>query len=380
MGVAKDSREQEDVWLILASHVPALADRGGMVRYTVEVTGALLRAGVRVAVHCQPSAVGAFAGLGVAAPDLHPHAHHFGLRNALGERYGLKATLAAVRPRVILGTKHLVPRRSPGAIRVLTVHDMMPFDRPQDFGTAKRLLLPQPYLRSLLDADVLACVSEATRKRLVARAPSTADRAVVIPNAMTPSLQHATAQPLAPLAGRRFILAVGDPSPRKNLRHLIGLWSAVEARVPGAHLAVVGPPGWGRAGDLTGLDALVARGAASLHGRVSDGELRWAYEHAAALACPSLLEGFGLPVVEAAAFGCPAIISQDAALVEAGAGWAESYPLTDAEAWCRALASALAAGGGASRVRPRHPVRTWDDVAAELIAATASVRVEAALR
>ena len=46
--------------------------------------------------------------------------------------------------------------------------------------------------------------------------------------------------------------------------------------------------------------------------------LRWLYQHARCLAFPSLYEGFGLPVLEAMASGCPVVTSREASLPEVG--------------------------------------------------------------
>ncbi|MEI8233733.1 MAG: glycosyltransferase family 1 protein [Verrucomicrobiota bacterium] len=53
-------------------------------------------------------------------------------------------------------------------------------------------------------------------------------------------------------------------------------------------------------------------------GYVSVEELAWLYHHAAMTVFPSLFEGFGLPLVEAMAAGCPVACSRAAALPETG--------------------------------------------------------------
>jgi glycosyltransferase involved in cell wall biosynthesis len=52
-------------------------------------------------------------------------------------------------------------------------------------------------------------------------------------------------------------------------------------------------------------------------GYVSDAQLRWLYKEASAFVLPSLLEGFGMPALEAALHGLVSIISRDSALAEA---------------------------------------------------------------
>jgi glycosyltransferase involved in cell wall biosynthesis len=54
-----------------------------------------------------------------------------------------------------------------------------------------------------------------------------------------------------------------------------------------------------------------------LLGYVSDAQLRWLYQEASAFVLPSLLEGFGMPALEAALQGLVPIISRDSALAEA---------------------------------------------------------------
>jgi glycosyltransferase involved in cell wall biosynthesis len=52
-------------------------------------------------------------------------------------------------------------------------------------------------------------------------------------------------------------------------------------------------------------------------GYVSDAQLRWLYQEASAFVLPSLLEGFGMPALEAALHGLLPILSRDSALAEA---------------------------------------------------------------
>lgn len=264
---------------------------------------------------------------------------------------------------VVHGTKHLLPRVGPGR-RVLTVHDLLPMDRPQDYGRLKRTALVGPYRASLRGADVLVCVSAATRDRVVHDVPELAGRCAVVPLAMSRELASAPSTPVAALAGRPFALVVGDASPRKNLGMVVDAWERVCDQFPDAVLATVGPPGWGVDERGARWDRLVAAGNVLPLRQVDDGVLRWCYENARVVACPSLLEGFGLPAVEALHFSAPLVTSTDPALVEASGDRATHLPADDIPGWTAALVAHL------SRPRPAAALatgRTWSQVAGETV-------------
>jgi glycosyltransferase involved in cell wall biosynthesis len=372
-------------WLLLATHVPPSGAGGGMIRYAVELGRALQRRH-DIELHvlaCPESAPALGAVLGV--PETRVHVLPGGVLTASARQRlarGAEVFASLDTFDVVHGTKHLLPARASG-VRVLTVHDLLPLDRPGDFGRAKRLLLPRSYLRSLRDADVLVCVSAATRERLLVHVPEVRDRAEVVPLAMASSLLDAHGGASAALEARRFALVVGDASPRKNLRFVSRLWPAVRRRHPDLLLAVAGPAGWGVDDGLHELDALVAEGGALRLGHIDDATLRWAYEHAAVVLCPSRLEGFGLPALEAVTFGAPLVRSTDPALAEASAGAGRAVALDDPLGWVdaidaavragRAAPAATAAAGGSAAgapgdaLAPRVP-RGWDDVADATVA------------
>lgn len=351
-------------WLVMATHVPPGGALGGVVRYTCELIAALgRRDDVRVSVLANRAAAADLEALAGADGRMHtvPPAPTVAL--SVWERYA--ATPGG--SDVVQGVKHLVPRRS-RALRVLTVHDMVLLDRPQDFDGLKRRLLPGPYRASLVQADLLVSVSRATRSRLHSLVPAAAGSSVVVPLATSSSLLQAQPRPVAALAGRRFAMVVGDSSPRKNLGAVVDAWARVLVAHPDAVLAVAGPPSWGRSEQGASYDRLVATGALVPLGRIADDELRWCYENAAVVCCPSLAEGFGLPAAEALDLGAPVLVSDDAALQEVAAGRAlQVVPAHDHDAWARALIDVL----GRPRRLPTPParVRSWDDVADDTVEA-----------
>jgi alpha-1,3-rhamnosyl/mannosyltransferase len=134
-----------------------------------------------------------------------------------------------------------------------------------------------------------------------------------------------------------FILAVGTVEPRKNYPRLLaayrrlraGTLSVVIGRRPGVpQLVVAGRPGWAYGDTLHRIQ--VEPGVRYL-GHVDEPTLAALYESASVLAFPSLYEGFGLPLLEAMAYGVPAVIGKSGALPELAAGSAIEVDPEDVE-------------------------------------------------
>ncbi len=100
-----------------------------------------------------------------------------------------------------------------------------------------------------------------------------------------------------------FLLCVGTVEPRKNLRRLVEAYESIRDELPERWpLVLVGPPGWGEQ---------VTPGPGVVHaGTVSAPVLSGLYAAARLLAYVPLIEGFGLPPVEAMSLGTPVVASQ----------------------------------------------------------------------
>ena len=361
-------------WLMTATQVPASGTGGGIVRYTVELARALhARDDVDLSVLVEPAARPFFAELLGSVARVHTLPALPTAARSLLERAGTGCGTFRRSFDVVHGTKHLLPRQRRGQ-QVLTVHDMLTLDRPQEFNRLKRSLLNRPYLASLRQASRLLCVSDATRDRLLAHVPDVADRATVVPLAPSSTLSTTTPMAVHHLEGRPFALVVGDPSPRKNVGFVVDLWPDVVARHPGAVLAIVGPPSWGPTALGVLHHQLTEEGSLAPLGYVSEARLRWLYENAAVVLCPSLAEGFGLPAAEALSLGAAVVTSEDPALCEVSGTAAAHVSVSDPSAWVDAVTMALAVPPQARTARPRPEWRTWDDVARDTVTA---VRQEA---
>jgi glycosyltransferase involved in cell wall biosynthesis len=215
---------------------------------------------------------------------------------------------------------------------VLSIHDRSWELRPSDFTPYERawhrLARPRTLAR---EAAAVTAVSHAVAADL---ASAWGVRAHVV----SPGVTAPTAEPRR----GRYLLFVGPREPRKAPDVLDAAYSRARARGLDAELVVVG------------------NGAA----RVDDRELASLYAGALAVVQPSFLEGFGLPPLEAAAHGTPAVVSALDCFAETLGDAALRVPPGDADALAEAMLQiagdeALRARLGAA-ARERAAAYTWE--------------------
>jgi glycosyltransferase involved in cell wall biosynthesis len=131
--------------------------------------------------------------------------------------------------------------------------------------------------------------------------------------------------------GAPYLLTVATLEPRKNLQTLV---EAHRLLFGDLLLAVAGGEGWGDQPELD--DPRIRR-----LGFVSDEELARLYRGAAAAVYPSRFEGFGIPVLEAMACGCPVVVSAHPSLDEASGDAAVRADPDDPAALAAAIQNAL---------------------------------------
>jgi glycosyltransferase involved in cell wall biosynthesis len=231
-------------------------------------------------------------------------------------------------------------------------------------------------------ADRILTVSESARRDLLAwfRLPAEEVRvvtegpdAVFRPRPPGPQSDAALARyGIAP--GVRYILSVGGLSPHKNLPRLI---EAFARGAPGdVGLVLVGDLGDVFHTHVPELRAAVARtglGArVNFAGFVPDDDLVFLYNRAYALAQPSLMEGFGLPPVEAMACGTPVLCSTAGSLPEVVGDAGAFFDPTDVSAIAATLGRLLDDPAERDRLARRALRRaagfTWAESARSLLA------------
>ncbi len=202
-------------------------------------------------------------------------------------------------------------RRGQG--HILVVHDTMAIDVAELFDRAYRMYFKMLVGISVRSADVVLVPSRYTAARIRLRWPVA--NVIVAPWPIRRSLAlRSMKRPVS----QWEVLMVGVTEPYKN--HVVGLEAVAQCRAmtgEDLRLTLVGPAGRAEPAVSDAIGRLDPRGEwTERRVSVGDDELDNLYAHAWALLQPSVLEGFGLPVAEAAALGLPVVHSGRGALPE----------------------------------------------------------------
>jgi glycosyltransferase involved in cell wall biosynthesis len=115
----------------------------------------------------------------------------------------------------------------------------------------------------------------------------------------------------------RYLLSVSTLEPRKNLQRLLDCFLLLKEKPSNRDLilVLVGASGWKSKRLEANLEELKGKGLVFLQ-QVPRKVLPYLFSGAEVFIYPSLYEGFGLPVLEAMACGCPVVASRSSAIPE----------------------------------------------------------------
>lgn len=214
---------------------------------------------------------------------------------------------------------------------VVTIHDIAPLAMPSILNSASaRGYAGLLIRRAVQRAEAILTVSEFTSRELQERLAVPAGKIMVTYPGLETSWPE-RAEPHREPDGVPYLLFVGNVKPNKNLVLLLRALRGVANQIP--HRLIVA----GKTEGMRTADKAVFAEAARLGdrvrftGEVSDEELQSLYAGASAFCMPSLYEGFGLPVLEAMASGCPVLCARAGSLPEVAGGAALYFDPLSAE-------------------------------------------------
>ena len=205
-------------------------------------------------------------------------------------------------------------------MEIVTVHDLLFMDFPQYFPAKYKTKNEFLFRRSAKRADVLLTVSEFSKDEIVRHFGIKGDNIHITYNSILPSMDIADDIDLKKKYGLdKYILTVSRIEPRKN--HLALLKAFVELGLAdqGYQLVMVGGKDLEYADFFAYYDSLSGYLKQSiLFLQVPFSDLVALYRHASMFVFPSYGEGFGIPPIEAIAYGCPLLCSNATAMAEFG--------------------------------------------------------------
>jgi glycosyltransferase involved in cell wall biosynthesis len=240
---------------------------------------------------------------------------------------------------------------------ITTIHDVSFFIGPEWFRPRDLFLLRRFVPASARRARRVITVSETSKGEIERFIPNARGKTVATPLACP---IHIDPNSTADVRGRfnldrPFLLSVGTRWPRKNMM------LAVDAatRTPYG-IVVTGKPGWGEVAYPAQVQAV---------GYVDNQTLSALYREASLYLAPSRHEGFGLPVLEAFACGCPVMSSSGGALPEVAADAALVMKSWDPEDWAEAIQNLMQDSSKLDDLRRRGRERlahfSWEKTASQ---------------
>ena len=259
------------------------------------------------------------------------------------ERWLLAAEVAPKRVDVLHSPDHVAPTPI-GWQSVVTVLDLAFLAHPEAYDSQSLLYYSQVF-RTLARAAKVITISDFTRREVLTRTSIPPERVVTTHLAVDPGYYPRADEACADVRIRlevpdSYFLVVGTIEERKNLERLLAAYAMLPRR-DRPHLVFAGSGGYHSDRVVDAVQEHRLGHQVHFLGHVSDADLPMLYTGAACLLFPSRYEGFGLPILEAMACGCPVITSDCGSMAEVAGDAAVLVDPNSAEAIAAGIATIL---------------------------------------
>lgn len=269
---------------------------------------------------------------------------------------------------------------------ITTVHDVMWLNDPALCGTGlwhhiERQFYRAGIRRALRQSDAIATVSEATARDISRVSALYAAKTTAILSGVDPAFRAGstdrTRVSLLGVEPGRYVLVVGQYAPYKNHAAALRGFAGAFGNRPAMKLIFVQRQGRNILGLKQLAVSLGVENQVAFHPAVETDTLHALYRGALCLLHPSFCEGFGMPLAEAMASGCPVVTSNASAMPEVCGDAALLIDPHDVQSISMALSRIANDPDYAGRLRTRGLARAaeldWDRAAADYLALYRSV-------
>ena len=255
--------------------------------------------------------------------EVRPENYWWKFWKSMWRRYHISSLVKEAKLDIYHGLSHELPVNieKTGIKLIVTIHDLIYLRYPEFYPTIDRKIYDRKFRHGCKTADRIHAISEQTKHDVMDLFSVPEEKITVIYQSINPIFFETFGDELKwklrkkYQLPKRFILSVGTVEPRKNLLGLLEGMTLSGTYIP---VVVVGKSTDYQNKVQKFIEADLNRLFVYFLPRIQDDELAVLYQMAEVMVYPSLFEGFGLPVAEAQASGCPVITSNTSSLPEVG--------------------------------------------------------------
>jgi len=200
--------------------------------------------------------------------------------------------------------------------------------------------------RSITDSDIIITVSEAVKKEIIEHFDVSATKILSLPIPPDEAFlikNNAEVHKKYHIPTKKYIFFISTIEPRKNVPFLINAYTKLPKEITDEYsLILSGGLGWKSEQSIDAIAKARAQGLNVVHtGYIDEADKSALYQQASLFVFPSIYEGFGMPILEAAASKVPIIASDIPVLREAAGDGAQFFALDNNTSLIRSMEDVL---------------------------------------